>query len=116
MINENPVLNHANKLEGLLRGYLNCHYTEFGVKANDNLLSYDWRSPINFALGYRYASSNNDQHVKEAIDYFLGNELQGQSISDIVEQYEYYGFDSVNEALNYIKHTIENLRMILLSE
>lgn len=49
MDNQNKVLEYANKLEHILRHYLECDYTEFGVKANDNLTRYDWQSPINFA-------------------------------------------------------------------
>lgn len=85
MDNQNKVLEYANKLEHILCHYLECDYTEFGVKANDNLTRYNWQSPINFALGYRYASSNKDPKVKADIDYFLGNVLEGQSIGDVVE-------------------------------
>jgi len=113
-MNEKSVLSYANKLEGLLRQYLDCHYTDFGVKANDNLTSGDWKSPVNFALGYRYASSNSDPNVKESIDYFLGNEFQGENIGDIIDKYDYYGFGSVDEAYDYIDKTIESLRKILM--
>lgn len=34
---KNKVLEYGNRLEGILRCYLNCEYHEFGVKANDNL-------------------------------------------------------------------------------
>ena len=115
MDNQNKVLSSANKLENLLRRYLECEFTEFGVKANDNLTRYDWQSTINFALGYRYASSNKDPKVKEEIDYFLGNELQGQSIGDVVKEYEYYGYDSKEAALEYIDKTIEHLEKILFA-
>lgn len=64
------ILNCANKLEGILRKYLHCNYNEFGVKANDNLIEFDWKSPINFALGYCYAQSNKDPKVKKNIDFF----------------------------------------------
>lgn len=114
MDKQNRVLNYANKLEGILRQYLNCGYNDFGVKANDNLASDDWQSPINFALGCRYGSSNKDPQVKEDIDYFLGNELQGQSIGDVVEQYEYYGFETKEAAFKYIDETIERLKEILM--
>ncbi|WP_188400209.1 hypothetical protein [Sporomusa sp. GT1] len=113
MSKENTVLNYANQLEGLLRKYLNCHYTDFGVKANDNLTKSDWKSPINFALGHKYAISNNDPKVKESIDFFLGNDLQGESIGDIIERYEYYGFNNVEDAYKYIKDAIANLEKIL---
>lgn len=115
MDNQNKVLDYATKLENILRHYLGCGYTEFGVKANDNLTRYDWQSPINFALGYRYASSNKASKVKEDIDHFLGNVLVGQSIGDVVEKYEYYGYDSPEAAFEYIENTIEQLRKILFS-
>ncbi len=38
------VLDLANRLEGILRRYLNCGYDEFGVKANGNLDEGDWGS------------------------------------------------------------------------
>lgn len=113
MNKQNSVLYYANKLEGILRQYLNCGYNDFGVKANDNLANEDWRSPINFALGCCYGSLNQDPKVKEDIDYFLGNELKGQSIGDIVKQYEYYGFDTKEAAFEYIDKTIERLKEIL---
>jgi len=113
MDKQNDVLYYANKLEGILCEYLHCGYNDFGVKANSNLASDDWQSPINFALGCRYGSSNQDPKVKEDIDYFLGNELEGQSIGDIVEQYEYYGYDTKEAAFKYIDETIEHLRKIL---
>lgn len=113
MNEQNTVLDCANKLEGILCKYLNCGYNDFGVKANDNLTRGDWKSPVNFALGHRLASSNNDSLVKESIDYFLGNDFQGQSIGDIVERYEYYGFDSINDAYVYINETIDKLSEIL---
>lgn len=116
MDNQNKVLEYANKLEHILCHYLECDYTEFGVKANDNLNRYNWQSPINFALGYRYASSNKDPKVKADIDYFLGNVLEGQSIGDVVEKYEYYGYDSPEAAFEYIDKTIEQLRKILFSQ
>ena len=109
----NKVLSYANRLEDLLRNYLNCHYTEFGVKANNNLTDRDWKSPINFALGYCYASSNDNPEVKKEIEYFLGNELQGKSIGDVVNNYEHYGFTTQEEAYEYIHETLEALRGIL---
>ena len=115
MNEQNDVLHYATKLENILRQYLNCGYNDFGVKANGKLADKDWRSSINFALGCRYGSSNQDPKVKEDIDYFLGNELEGQSIGDIVEQYEYYGFDTKEAAFEYIDKTIERLREILYS-
>lgn len=115
MDNENSVSHFASKLEGILRRYLNCGYNDFGVKANDSLSKTDWKSPINFALGHRYASSNDDPTIKENIDYFLGNELQGHSIGDVVEQYEYYGFDSREAAFEYIDETIKKIEKLLFS-
>lgn len=113
MDKENKVLDYAIKLEGILRRYLQCDYTEFGVKANDNLIKYDWKSPINFALGYRYASSEKDPEVKKKIDNFLGNEFEGQSIGEILEKYEYYGYDSKDAALEYVQKVIDDLEKIL---
>lgn len=115
MDSQNKILDYANKLEGLLCKYLECNYTEFGVKANGNLIDHDWKSPINFALGYRYASSNKDPKVKEDIDYFLGNTLDGNNISDIVKNYKNYGHASPEAALEYIGKTIEALEEILFS-
>lgn len=34
-------IKEANRLEGILRKFLNCHYNEFRVKSNDTLLKYD---------------------------------------------------------------------------
>lgn len=113
MDNHNKVVSYANELEYMLREFLECDYDEFGVKANDNLICDDWQSPINFALGFRYALSNKDPKVKENIDYFLGNELYGESIGDVVEQYEFYGFESQEEAYRYIDATLKDLRNIL---
>lgn len=115
MNEQNRVLGYANKLEHILRQYLNCGYNDFRVKANDYLTTYDWKSPINFALGCRYGSSNQDPEVKKDIDYFLGNEFQGQSIGDVVERYEYYNFDTKEAAFEYIDKTIEHLKKILFS-
>ena len=109
------LLSVANKLEGLLRRYLNCDYTEFGVKANDNLLSYDWKSPICFALGHKYAQSHNDKKTKDEIDTFLGNTLQGQNVSDLVDRYEYYGFDTKEDALKAAENIIKSVEKILFS-
>ena len=106
----NPVLEKANRLEGILRSFLNCHYTEFGVKANGNLDDNDWKRPINFAWGYKYALSPT---MKEKIDYFLSDVLIGNSIGDILRKYEYYGFNSKNEAYKKIDEIIEELEKIL---
>ena len=113
MDKSDTVRGYANELEGVLRNYLNCHYTEFGVKANGNLDSSDWKSPVNFALGYKYAESNNDPAIKQEIDYFLGNDFYGENMGDIVGRYNYYNFNSENDACNYIKRTIDNIKRIL---
>ena len=76
MNENNKALDLANKLEILLRKYLNCHYTDFGVKANDDLLNRDWKSPINFALGYKYANSTNNQDIIDYFNYLLKISLQ----------------------------------------
>lgn len=107
------IMKCANELEGLLRNYLKCHYTEFGAKANDNLSLYDWRTPIAFALGCKYGQSNFDPNVKETIDYFLGNEFKGNNISDIITNYSEYNFASQEDAYDYVEGTIRRLREIL---
>lgn len=56
MNKQNSVLDYANRLEGILRKYLNCGYNDFGVKTNNNLARYNWQKPIIFALGCRYVS------------------------------------------------------------
>ena len=104
---------YANRLEVILREYLKCHYTEFGVKANDNLLSGDWKSPINFALGFRYASSDMDDTVRKDIDDFLGNELIGKNISDIISKYDSYANESEEDAYEAIEQIINRLCKIL---
>ena len=109
----NRNLSYGNRLEGILRSYLNCNYCEFGVKSNNNLTTTDWRSPINFALGYRYAQSNNDEDVKKRIEYFLGDELIGFSIEDITKLYKHYGLSDENEAYKKIENIINELEKIL---
>lgn len=112
-MNNSRAVEYANRLEGILRKYLKCHYTEFGVKANDNLLSEDWKSPINFALGFRYASSDMDETVREDIEDFLGNQLIGKSIGDIISRYDYYAYESEEEAYKAIEQIINRLQEIL---
>lgn len=107
------ILSCATELEGILRNYLECNRTEFGVKANDKLRSIDWKSPINFALGVCYANSKKDPKVKEEIDFFLGEELEGQSIADVIENYENYGIVSKDAALEKVKTIIGKLKKIL---
>lgn len=109
----NRVSEYADELEGLLCKYLNCGYHEFGVKANNNLTTYDWQSPIYFALGHLYGVSGNNGTLRNQINDFLGNKLMGKSIGDVVEKYEYYGFESTDEAFNYIENTIKALRNLL---
>ena len=106
-------LDLANTLEGILREHLDCHYTDFGVKANDNLLRYDWKSPINFALGHCYALSNHDSNVKEKIDGFLGDTLIGNHIEDLIQHHEYYTLDSEEDAYDRIEYIINELKRIL---
>jgi len=96
MSHQNHILNSANKLEGLLRKYLNCGYNDFGVKANDNLTMHDWKSPINFALGHLHGKSNN--------------------VNDLIENYEYYNFDSTDKAHDYVDKTIEKLEKLLFQD
>lgn len=107
------ILSLANKLEGILTKYLQCHYGNFGVKANGNLDNYDWKSPINFALGCKYGESEKNSKLKEEIDFFLGNILKGQNMEDLIENYEYYGYNSQEEVYSYIKETINQLEEIL---
>ena len=91
------LLDYATDLEFLLRNYLKCNYNEFGVKSNDNLIN-DWKSPIAFALGYKLSESGNDKDLRSEIDSFLGNRFYAQSMKEIVIKYEYYGFDSEEDA------------------
>lgn len=115
MDKQKGVLYYAQKLESILRKYLNCEYGDFDVKANDNFTMGNWQKSIIFALGCRYGSSQQDPKVKEDIDYFLNMELIGKNIGDVVERYEYYGFDTKEAAFDYISETIEHLKKILLS-
>lgn len=110
---ENRALSLGNRLEGILRGFLDCGYNEFGVKSNDNLTKTDWRSPINFALGYKYAQSNRDENIKREIEYFLGNILVGISIGDVINKYEYYGYPNVDTAYEEVEHIIDEFESIL---
>lgn len=76
----------ADRLEGILRRFLNCHYTEFGVKANNLLLKYDFKSPINFALGVLYGKK---PELKQEINNFISNRLVGgNSIESFIDEYE----------------------------
>ena len=112
MNQDNKLLNYANELEGLLRNYLHCDYTEFGVKANNNLIE-DWKSPISFALGYKLSESGNAQDIRTDIDSFLGNQIYAGSMQEIINKYEEYGFDSTDDADVYIQETINELRCLL---
>ena len=110
----NMVLEKANRLEGILREFLDCHYIDFGVKANDNLTSNDWKSPINFALGFKYALSNKSPEVKEAIDNFFGFLfVDEKSIGDVIRNYKYQGFKSKYEAYKRIDEIISEFEKIL---
>lgn len=110
---ENILLSYANRLEGLLIKYLDCHYLDFGVKANDGLTIRDWRTPIAFALGHKYASSNNSPEVKEKIDYFLGDVIKGKYMSEVVNEFEKYGFESQEKAYEEVDNIINSLEEIL---
>lgn len=102
----NVLLSKANKLEGILRSFLECNYNEFGVKANNKLLKDDWKSPINFALGVLY---ERKPELKSEIQNFLGNIFYiGYSIEDAYNQ-----FDNENESLEYIETVIESLEKLL---
>lgn len=107
------VLDLANRLEGILRRYLNCGYDEFGVKANGNLNEGDWGQPIAFALGDKYAASGRNEDLREQIDYFLGNTLEGKNISDLVSEYEYYGYNNQKEAFDKANEIIDEVERLL---
>ena len=92
----------ANRLENLLRKFLNCHYTEFGVKANDTLLKYDWKSPINFALGALYIKKPN---LKSEIDNFIGNTLFDKN--SIMDTYKKEGFEAVKEVIDEFENLLK---------
>lgn len=103
----------GNRLEGILSSYLDCNYNDFGVKSNDYLTKQDWKSPIYFALGYKYAQSKRDADVKREIDYFLGDIFIGQSIEDVIIKYNYYGFLDKDEAYSVVEDIIDNVEKIL---
>lgn len=116
MSEKHDVRSLSNKLEGVLRRYLNCHYTEFGVKSNGNLDDGDWKFPVAFALGHLYGSSNNSEQAKKDIVYFWGNEFKGENIGDIVSRYEHYGFSTQDEAFDYVDKTIDKIQKLLGTE
>ena len=96
----------ADRLEGVLRNFLNCHYSEFGVKANNTLLEYDWNSGINFALGVLYERNPN---LKDEINDFLGNVLYfGSSIQDVIKKCE-----DENEGIAKVKEIIDKFEALL---
>lgn len=96
----------ADRLEGILRNFLNCHYSEFGVKANNTLLEYDWNSGINFALGVLYERNPN---LKDEINDFLGNVLYfGSSIQDVIKKCE-----DENEGIAKVKEIIDKFEALL---
>ena len=106
-------LEKATKLECILRRFLECHYSDFGVKANDDLLNQDWRSPMNFALGFKYSKSDKNPTVKKEIGYFLGNVLIGRNIDDIIKNYEREGLTSEEEAYEKVDEIIDEFEKIL---
>lgn len=102
----------SNQLESMLKKFLNCYYNDFGVKSQ-RLFQNDWKSPINFVLGYKYAVDRR-QEVKNDISYFLGNTFIGENINDLIMNFEKYGFKSKNEVIEYIeKEIILELNRIL---
>lgn len=112
---QNELLSRAQKLESILRDTLRCNYGDFGIKANNNLLSKDWKTPISFVLGYKFANSDNsDIHSK--ISYFMGNLLTGENIRDFYDNYQKYGYNSQSEALTGIDDIIKEIDNILKSE
>ena len=110
---ENHVQKYANTLERCLANYLKCNYNDFGIKANDYLLCEDWKSPINFVLGYIYAKSNNNSEKKEEIEYFRGDILKGKNIYDLLKNYEYYCFESKDKVFEYLQKVIDELEKIM---
>lgn len=84
----------ANRLEGILTKYLDCNWSNFGVKANNDLLRYDWKSPINFALGVSY---ERNRYLKNDIDLFLGNTLMYNSIEDVIDTTIKEELENINE-------------------
>ncbi|HEB9286784.1 TPA: hypothetical protein RZK16_000394 [Campylobacter coli] len=107
------VSKYSLKLEGILRKYLKCHYTDFGIK-NELLLGQNWTNPINFVLGVKYAHATVQR--KNDIKYFLENELKGVNIKDLVEHSEYYCLGNVNGALEYISQIVEKIQYLLSDE
>ena len=95
----------ANELERILRIFLDCNYLEFGVKANDNLLKNDWKSPINFSLDVLYGKK---PELKDEINNFICNLLTAKSITDFVSQYE-----NRQEALSDLEELIRKLEKLL---
>ncbi len=109
----NRAVELANRLEGILRKYLNCSYNDFGVKANGNLDFGHWKEPINFALGYCYAMSDNNPQKKNEIENFLGNVLEGENIDDLIKNHQYYDLSSSEDAFDKIKEIIDAFEKIL---
>ena len=103
----------ANRLERILRRYLDCSYVDFGVKANGQLDTHDWISPINFALGYKYMESNRDPLVKDRITDFLGNRFYGLCINDLLSNLEFYNFSGIDDALDEVDAIIDEFEDIL---
>lgn len=103
----------ATKLERILSNYLKCEFNDFGIKANDNLLKYDWKSPVYFALGYKYGKSNNAPKVKEIIDNFREIFI-GDNLIDAIEEFKSNNLNSTDEeAYQKIENIINELQKIL---
>lgn len=100
-------------LEGTLRNFLKCHYTDFGVK-NELLLGLSWTKPINFVLK-RKLSHATDQRKSEIKD-FLEKELKGENMEDLVNHSESYRLGDKNGALKYISQTITKIQYLLSDE
>ena len=112
-MSENIVLELSIRLEGVLRTYLHCEYSDFGVKANGNIDSGTWKNPIWFALGHRLGKSGNDEKLKNEIDFFLDNELIGKNIGSIINDYAQEGFDSREEAIEEVERLIDEIERLL---
>lgn len=66
-----------------------------------------------FALGCRYGELGRNSDVKEGIDRFLGDILEGTYISEFIIKYEYYGFKSQEEVFRKVDEIIGEVELLL---